>query len=200
MSRTPARKTDASNGHARRAAPGGVYHGSSTNLFVRGKRGLSRARLVAKLLGQAKEQGLPYALIIRRFDDAAATAAPELSTRELLHLIKTTDPEAPPMALLAYKVYPNGREELVRGVQIRPVSLRAWRDVVAVGDRLTVFNYLASGQHPIEHKVASVGEGSVPSSGVESAVVTPDLLFKELDVLGSAAGRRSEPAVPRPAK
>jgi TldD protein len=199
MSRTPARKTDASNGHARRAAPGGVYHGSSTNLFVQGKQGLSRARLVARLLGQAKEQGLPYALIIRRFDDAAATAAPELSTRELFHMFKTTDPEAPPMALLAYKVYPNGREELVRGVQLRPVSLRAWRDVIAVGDTPTVSNYLASGQHPIEHKLTSVGEGSVPSSGVESAIVTPNLLFKELDVMGSTAGRRSEPAVPRPA-
>src|SRR5690606_33553255 len=132
---TPSRQIGASNGHARRLAPGGVYHGSSTNLFVQGKGGLPRARLVRKLLDEARSQGLGYAVIIRALDDTAATAAPELSTRELFHMLKSLNPEAPPVALLAYKVYPDGREELVRGAQLQPVLLRAWRDVIAVGDR-----------------------------------------------------------------
>lgn len=197
MSRTPSNKIAASNGHARRTAPGGVYHGSATNLFVQSLRGLPRAKLVRKLIGEAREQKRPYALIIRALDDTAATAVPELSTRELIHLVKTTDPEAPPIALLAYRVYPDGKEELVRGAQLRPVDLRSWRDVVAVGTETTVFNFLASGEHPIAHKVNGVGDGSVPSSGVESSVITPDILFKELQVVGSTLGRRSLPAVPR---
>lgn len=200
-SRTPSAKLITSNGHARRTAPGGVggvYHGSTTNLFIRGKGGLPRAGLVRKLLAEAKAQGLPYALVIRRLDDPAVTAAPEMAARELIHLLQTADTEAPPIALLAYKVYPNGKEELVRGVQLGPVQLSAWKNLLAVGNDITVFNYLASGELNIAHKINGVGDGSVPSSGVESSIVTPSLLFKELDVRGSTAGRREKPLVPQP--
>jgi TldD protein len=199
-SRTPSQLDDASNGHARRTTSGGVFHGSATNLFVQGKQGLAPAQLKRKLLAEAQAQGLPYALIIRRLDDPAVTATPELTMRELLHLFTTTDPQTPPPAVLAYRVYPNGKEELVRGVQLRPVPIRAWRDVVAVSNTETVSNFLAAGEHHLVQKLNGVGNGEVPSSGIESAVVTPDLLFKELDVVGSVTGRREAPLVPPPAQ
>jgi hypothetical protein len=199
-SRTPSQQGDTSNGHARRTTSGGVFHGSATNLFVEGKQGLAPAQLRRKLLAEAQAQGLPYALIIRRLDDPAITSTPELTMRELLHLFTTTDPQAPPAALLAYRVYPNGKEELVRGVQLRPVQIRAWRDVMAVSNTETVSNFLAAGEHHLVQKLNGVGNGEVPSSGIESAVVTPDLLFKELDVAGSVTGRREPPLVPPPAQ
>jgi hypothetical protein len=199
-SRTPAQPDDTSNGHARRTTSGGVFHGSATNLFVQGKQGLAPAQLKRKLLAEAQAQGLPYALIIRRLDDPAVTSTPELTMRELLHLFTTTDPQTPPPALLAYRVYPNGKEELVRGAQLRPVQIRAWRDVMAVSNTETVFNFLAAGEHHLVQKLNGVGNGEVPSSGIESAVVTPDLLFKELDVVGSVTGRREAPLVPPPAQ
>jgi TldD protein len=199
-SRTPSQQGDTSNGHARRTTSGGVFHGSATNLFVEGKQGLAPALLRRKLLAEAKAQGLPYALIIRRLDDPAITSTPELTMRELLHLFTTTDPQTPPPAVLAYRVYPNGKEELVRGVQLRPVQIRAWRDVMAVSNTETVFNFLAAAEHHLVQKLNGVGNGEVPSSGIESAVVTPDLLFKELDVVGSVTGRRETPLVPPPAQ
>ena len=39
IGRTPSKKLRTSNGHARRSAPGGVYRGTATNLFISGKRG-----------------------------------------------------------------------------------------------------------------------------------------------------------------
>jgi TldD protein len=198
MSRTPSKQIASSNGHARREAPGGAYHGSATNVFIEGRGGLSQAALRRKLLAEARAQGLEYAIIIRGFDDAAVTAAPELATREILSMLETTDRDEPPPAALAYRVYPNGREELIRGVQLEPVTMRAWRDLIAVGRNDNVYNYLASGQEQVVHKVIGVQEGFVPSSGVESAVVTPDLLFQELDVGRSTIGMRPEPAVPPP--
>ena len=118
--------------------------------------------------------------------------------RELLQLFTTTDPQMPPPAVLAYKIYPNGKEELVRGVQLRPVSIRAWRDIMAVGNTPTVFNFLAAGEHHLVQKLNGVGNGEVPSSGIESSVVTPDLLFKELEVTGTITGRREPPLVSSP--
>jgi TldD protein len=198
MSRTPSRHLGESNGHARRFAPGGVFHGSATNLFVSGRRGLARPALVRALLAEVRAQGLPHGIIIRMLDDAAVTAGPERSNHELLHLFQTTDQDQPPPAVLAYRVYPDGREELVRGVQLRPVPMTAWRDVMAIGRESTVYNYLASGQSNLDHQVSGTEDGFVPSAGVESAVVTPDLLFKELDVVRSTAGRFGRPLVPPP--
>jgi TldD protein len=197
-SRTPSRQGEASNGHARRGASGGVFRGSATNLFVEGKQGQSSAQLKRKLLAEAQAQGLQYALIIRRLDDPAITGTPELTMRELLHLFTTTDPQMPPPAVQAYKVFPNGKEQLVRGVQLRPVEIRAWRDIMAVGNTPTVANFLAAGEHHLVQKLNGVGNGEVPSSGIESSVVTPDLLFKELEVTGTVTGRREPPLVPSP--
>jgi TldD protein len=197
MSRTPNKDIAASNGHARREAPGGAYHGSATNVFIESRGGDSRASLRRKLLAEAKKQGLDYAILVRGFDDAAITAGPELATREILRMLETADRDEPPPATLAYRVYPNGKEELIRGVQLQPVSMRAWRDLVALGRDDNVYNYLASGQEHVLHKVIGAQEGFVPSSGVESAVVTPDLLFQELDV-GRSTIVRPEPMVPPP--
>lgn len=198
MGRTPSKDIAKSNGHARRLAPGGGFHGSATNLFVTSRKGLSRRQLIKKLIALVKDEGLPYGLIIDQFDDAAITAAPERTRRELLALINTTDTDAPPPILVAYRVYPNGKQELVRGVQLRPVDIRAWKDIAAAGKRPTVQNFLASDQHNLLFLLRGVGEGFVPSAGVESAIVTPDLLFEDISVIGSNSGRRPAPAVPRP--
>jgi len=198
MSRTPTKQIDKSNGHARLAMPGGLFRGSTTNLLVSGKGGVDRKALVKKLLAEAKSQGLKYGIIIRQLDDAAITANSELTRFERLQLLQGADDEAPPMALRAYLVHPNGKEELVRGVQLKPVQLRSWRDVVAVSKNRTVRNFLASIDDPALLQVNGAGPGFVPSAGVESSIVTPDLLFRELDVSPSTLGRRPEPTIPAP--
>ena len=38
----------------------------------------------------------------------------------------------------------------------------------------------------------------MPSSGIESSVTTPDLLFKELDAVPQRFGLRARPAIPSP--
>jgi TldD protein len=198
MSRTPSKGVDRSNGHARLSMPGGIYRGSATNLLVSGKGGLDRKALVRRLLAEARSQGLPHALIIRQMDDPAITANSEITRIERLQLLQTVDPNAPPPALLAYKVYPDGREQLVRGVQLRPVGTRAWRDIVAVSKGRTARNFLASTEDPLLQQVSGSGPGFVPSAGIESSVVTPDLLFRELDVVPSTLGRRPPPVLPAP--
>ncbi len=198
MGRTPSRTLSKSNGHARRNAPAGGYGGSATNLFLTSRKGLSHAQLIRKLVGVAKSDGLPYGMIIRKLDDGAITAAPERTRRELLSLINETDVEAPPPALLAYRVYPNGREELVRGVELAPVDVREWRDVIATGKNETVMNFLSTENPNLYFKLRGIEPGFVPSAGVESAIATPDLLFRELDLKVSNSGRRPFPLIPAP--
>jgi hypothetical protein len=196
--RTPAKVGAVSNGHARRTAPGGSFHGSTTNLIVSAMGGLAPAKLRARLLAEVKKAGLTYGLVIRQMDDAAATGAPEMTRRELLQMLQNTDPDLPPPALTAYRVRADGKEELVRGVQLGAVPIKSWKDVVAAGKASATFNYLASGDSFVEHRLRGVGAGVVPSSGIESSVTTPDLLFQELDVVPSTLGLRALPVVPPP--
>jgi TldD protein len=198
QSRTPSDRTSTSNGHARRTADGGAFRGSATNLFVTSKGGVPRKALVSKLIAAARAEGLPYGLIIRRFDDAAITAAPERSRRELLQLVKTSDTDLPPAALLAYRVYPNGKEELVRGVQLAEVPIRTWKDVLATSKEQTVYNFLSANEQALELVIRGTDDGFVPSGGIESAIVTPDLLFKEIEVKQSTAGQRATPRIGSP--
>jgi predicted Zn-dependent protease len=200
-SRTPSAKNQASNGHARRTAEGGAFHGSATNLFVTGKSSVARKALEQRLVGTAQGEGLKYGVVIRRFDDAAVTSAPEFSRRELYAMIKSTDQQLPPPTILAYKVYPSGKEELVRGVQLAEVPIRAWKDVIGVSKEMTSYNFLASPESQLQLRLSGgTDDGFVPSSGIESGIVTPDLLFKELDLGGSAAGERPAPLLPKPGK
>ena len=201
LSRTPSAKGQISNGHARRNAEGGAFHGSATNLFVSARGGMSRKALVGKLVNLAKAEGLKYGLIVKRFDDAAVTGAPEFTRRELVQMIKTTDPLLPPAALIAYRVYPNGKQELVRGAQLTDVPIRAWKDVVGTSKDLTVYNFLAptDANQLTLRLTGGTDDGFVPSGGVESSIITPDLLLKEIDVTTSNFGVRPTPAVAKPA-
>jgi hypothetical protein len=144
---------------------------------------------------------MKYGLVIRRFDDAAVTGAPEFTRRELFQMIKSTDQELPPPATLAYRVYPGGKEELVRGVQLAEVPMRSWKDVTAVSTEKTVYNFLAPFESQLQLRLTGgTEEEFVPSGGIEASIVTPDLLFKELDVSGSRAGVRPLPVVEKPGK
>jgi TldD protein len=198
MSRTPSRQIAESNGHARLAMPGGVYRGSATNLLITAKGGMDRKALVRRLTTEARGQGLPYGIVIRLLDDPAISANSELTRFERLQLLQSADEQAPPLAALTYRVYPDGREELVRGAQLKPIAVRAWRDVIATSKKRTVRNFLASVDDPLLVQIGGAGPGFVPSAGVESAIATPDLLFRELDIGPSSIGRRPAPVVPAP--
>ena len=137
--------------------------------------------------------------MIRQFDDEAITGAPEFNRREMMSMIKVANQDLPPPAVLAYKLYPNGKQELVRGAQLGKTEIRAWKDVIGASTEQTAYNYLASGESQLALKLTGgTEEGFVPSSGVESSIVTPDLLVKELDVRGSIEGERTTPVVPQP--
>jgi hypothetical protein len=198
--RTPAHKGDVSNGHARRQAEGGAYRGSATNLFLTAHGSVSRKALESRAIDAARNARQKYAIIIRRFDDAAITGAPEFTRREMMSMLKTTNLDLPPAALLTYRLYLNGKEELVRGAQLAKQDPVVWKDVLGTSSELTTYNFLASDQAQLVLKLqGGTEEGFVPSGGIESAIVTPDLLFKELDVKAAIADR-AIPVVPQPGK
>ncbi len=198
MSRTPSAEQGQSNGHARLSMPGGVFRGTVTNLQLSSKKKSSTKQLRKALLKEAKSQGLPYAIVIKQFDDVAITANTEISRLALYQILQSMNSQAPPQATLAYRVYANGKEELVRGVQLDPVDMRSWRNVIGVGRDSTLKNFLASTDDAFGARLIGRGTGRVPSAGIESSISTPDLLFQELDIRATKFGLRPKALIPPP--
>jgi len=127
LGRSPTRGFTLSNGHGRRQA------GRSTtprqgNLVVAPSTTVSRDALRKMLLDEVKKQGKPYGLIVRELDGGFT-----LTTRFEPQSFKL-------LPIMMFRLYPDGREELVRGADIEGTPLKALADIVAADDQVKTFN------------------------------------------------------------
>jgi hypothetical protein len=97
-------------------------------------------------------------------------------------------PVTPP--LLIYKIYPDGREELVRGVRFRGFSTRSFKDIAAASDESYVFDLIDSNA-----PLALMGAGSYLTT---ASVIAPAILFDELELEPIQEEVPKPPLVPPP--
>jgi hypothetical protein len=100
----------------------------------------------------------------------------------------TTRPVSLPA--MVYRVYPDGREELVRGLRLRNFSVRSFRDIVAASSDPVAYDYVANSA---PFSLMGAGGYIVPVT-----VVAPGLLFDELDLDRPQEERPLLPIVPPP--
>ena len=91
--------------------------------------------------------------------------------------------------LQVYRVYPDGKEELVRGLRLRGLSTRTLRDIVAVSDESFVFSYMNT-----------LAPMSMPGGGYVSptSVIAPSLLFEDVELERPQDDLPKLPVVPPP--
>ncbi|MEO7653782.1 MAG: hypothetical protein ABIZ80_25270, partial [Bryobacteraceae bacterium] len=92
--------------------------------------------------------------------------------------------------LLAYRVYADGREELIRGVRFRGLNARSLKDIVAASDEITVFDFL---DNPVP--MALMGAGGFIS---ETSVIAPSVLVDDLELERIEEDFPKLPLVPLP--
>jgi TldD protein len=160
------------------------------NLFVRAAQSMPEAKMKPMLIEKAKAAGLKYGLLIRRIDFPSNATFEELQTmaRQLQKHGYSRTLNAP---LLAYRVYPDGREELVRGLRFREFSARELRDLEAASDRRYVLNYLNNG--------SSFNLAGASTDATTSSVICPSLLINNVDLEHADEDTRRLPVVPPPA-
>jgi hypothetical protein len=187
--RQPIKGMTASNGHARLYGSFGTKTARISNLFVRAAKAEPEAQLKTRLLDMIKQQGKPFGLMIRKMDFPSAG-----STEELRRLMMrggrggSGRPVSKP--ILAYRVYPDGREELVRDLNFRALNTRSFRDIVAAGDAEHQFDFIDNGA-----PLAMMGAGSYI---VGCSVIAPSILFEELELEPGNEDRPKPPVVPPP--
>jgi len=185
--RQPLAGFSGSNGRARLPGGFGANAAAMSNLFVRATETVPVGNLKKKLIEMCQQRNKPYGVIVRRMD-FPSSASFEEARRLLSSAAQSGRPVSAP--LLIYKVYPDGREELVRGLRFRGLNARSLKDVQAAGDDNNVFEFLNS-QAPF----ALIGGAGYVAP---SCVVAPSVLIDDLDLRPSEEEPPKLPIVPPP--
>jgi hypothetical protein len=187
LTRQPVTGFTASNGHARLPGPFGARAAAISNLFISASGTKSLAELKAQLIDLCKRSNKPYGMLVRKLDYPSSASMIEL--RGILESSRgSTRPVSPPV--LSYRVYPDGREELVRGLRFRGVSVRSLRDILAASSESAVFHFINNGA-----LFATIGLGGFVAP---ASVVSPALLFEEIEFERPQEEQSRPPLVPAP--
>lgn len=183
--RQPIEGFPTSNGHAR--LPG--FLGNNTalagNVFVKATQTSSAAQLKTRILELGKQRHKPFVIIVRKLDFPSSA-----SIEELRRLGGGRQGQTISVPLLVYKLFPDGREELVRGVRFRGLDTRALKDILAASGELFAFHYLEN-RAPFAHMDAG---GYVAGT----TVVAPELLFEDVELEKIPGELPKLPLVPAP--
>lgn len=187
LTRQPVKGFEGSNGRARMPGNYGASQASISNLFVSSTEGVSPADLKKQLIDLIHTRSKPYGILVRRMD-FPSTASFDEARRLLSGEQGSGRPVSVP--LLAYKVYPDGREELVRGLRFRGFNTRSLKDILGVGNDSTVFDFL---DNPMPF--ALVGAAGYSS---EACVVAPSILIDDMEMHPIDEELPKLPVVPAP--
>lgn len=153
MGRSPIATEPGSNGHGRKQ-PGLDPVARQGNLVVTAARSVERAELEQLLLAEVKKQGRPYGMVFTDisggFTNTSAFAPQAFKVNPVM----------------AYRLYPDGRRELVRGIDMSGTPLVALQSIRAASREVESFN-----------GVCGAESGWVPVSAS-----APSLLLEKLEV------------------
>jgi len=191
LTRTPMLKgVVGTNGHARMPGAFGAKETGIGNLFVRATQTLSVPDLKKKLIELCKERNKPYGMLVRKLDYPSSASVDEFRRMSTAMAQSSGNTRPVSLPLLVYRVYPDGREELVRNIRFRGLSTRTLKDIVAASDENYVFNFIDSNA-----PFALMGAGTFITT---SSVIAPAILFDELEFEPVQEDVPKPPIVPPP--
>jgi hypothetical protein len=156
-------------------------------------KGTPNSELQRMLLERAKARGLDYGIVVRRSGG---------SINEFIQMAMSMAQGGGPSGstmLEAYKLYADGHEELVHGVQLPSSSGLVFKDVVAVGDKPIVYStYFIPGFTSLMMLGLSGDFSSVMDMPITSYVV-PSLLFDDVTLKKVSGPFPNPPLTPAPA-
>ena len=170
MSRSPIEGFSHSNGHGRREM-GLAPVARQGNLFVSSSQSVSYPELKKRLIEEINAQDKEFGLI---FDDISGGFTFTGRTTPNSYVVKP---------VTVWKVYPDGREEMVRGVDMIGTPLLTFSRIIATSDREQVFN----------------GTCGAESGWVPVSAIAPDILVKEVEVQRRKKSNDRPPILSKPA-
>jgi TldD protein len=200
-SRTPAKSGEQSNGHAR---AGGVV---PSVIQVASSNKKSFQQLKEELINAAKEEGLAFAYMVRGVTPVSEALSGDADTVGSILQMQQGPPEPTQFRLTkpysVVRVYPDGREEPVRGVEFGIMSINVLRNVLATSDDETVYAYPVNASNPLSGLsglIVRLGAAGLPTQGNYATIITPSLLIGGIDLKKAAGSYPKLPIVSYPLK
>jgi hypothetical protein len=173
----------------------GSRHGGSvapSNLLVTVTQGLPDPAMKAKFLSLIKQRGKPFGIVVERLANPLASEPQDMMTSLFSSFLPGQGGEGPThLALVAYQVFPDGRQELVRNVAIEGMNTTSFKDVVAASASSLVYStpFLS-----VKNSVFSIFAGGSPAEAAPPLVsfIVPSLLFDDVTL------KRSLEEIPKP--
>ncbi len=169
MSSSPVKGFSASNGHGRRQL-GRRPVARMGNTRAIASKTVSYEELEKQLLAEIKKQNKPYGYIIE--DLSGGFTMTQTSFPQTFKLKPT----------LAYRIYPDGRKEAVRGADMVGTPLVSFNEILAAADDYGVFNGTCGAE-----------SGWVPVSGI-----APSVLLRKLEIEKTGKSNVKPPLLPPP--
>lgn len=146
-----------------------------SNLFVITDSGLSQADLRARFLAMVKARNKEYGIVVRRMRNAR-------------------------QPVMAWKVFPDGREELIRGTQFSGLNAAAFKEIVAASKEQ---NILTVNRRPSAANSIAVFTGGFALGGEDEAsapvtLAVPSLLFDDVTLHKVRGETPKPPVTPHP--
>jgi hypothetical protein len=191
LTRQPVKGFNASNGRARLPGAYGAYTAAYSNLIVTASETMSGSDLRQKLIELTKSMDKPYGIIVRKMDYPSSASFDEIRRIAASSQQSGGSARLVSIPLLISRVYPDGREELIRGVRFRNLSVRSLRDIIAASKESHAFHFLYN-QAPM----AMIGGARYVAP---VSVIAPSLLFDDVELERPQEDTPKLPIVPSPA-
>ena len=169
MSRTPVEGIPQSNGHGR-SQTGFKPVARQSNLIVEVAPSAVEPDLKKLLIAEIKKQNLPYGLY---FDDIEGGFT--FTGRTVPNAFNV-------MPLMVYRIYPDGHEELVRGVDLIGTPLTTFSKIAAADNKVAVFNGICGAE----------------SGGVPVSAVSPGIFISQIESQKKSKSQTRIPVLPAP--
>jgi predicted Zn-dependent protease len=169
MSRKPLEGIPQSNGHGR-GQPGLRPVARQSNLIVAVAPAAIQPDLKKLLIAEIAKQNLPYGLY---FD--AIQGGFTFTGRTIPNAFNV-------LPLMVYRIYPDGHEELVRGVDLIGTPLTTFSKIAAADDKVAVFNGICGAE----------------SGGVPVSAVSPGIFVTQIESQKKSKSQDRVPVLPAP--
>jgi predicted Zn-dependent protease len=199
--RAPIKGFAESNGHSRGGSPlPSVIRITSTNAFTTGK-------LKQELIRAVEEEGLLYGYVVKGLTPPSEAA--ELGDTDIISglLVPQQGPPEPTQFMLTrpysvFRLYPDGKEEPVRGLEFRSLNINVLKDIIATSDEELVYDYpvnatsMSSGI--LSRLLGLLGGSGLSGEEYYATVITPSFLIGELDMKTMSGNYQKPPIVGNP--
>jgi predicted Zn-dependent protease len=188
LSRSPIKGFGQSNGHFR-----GASTAPSVVRFLT-TQGKSPQDLKKVLIGRLKEDGLKYGYLVRSILPPAQVDRDGNEFQSMFmerysagsDAVKLTNP------VRVYRVYPDGKEELVRGAEFENINVRSFKDLLGTGKEEFIYNY------PVT-PTPDMSFGRSNPNVLYATIIAPSFILADVDIKKTSGNYRQPPIVSHPA-